>query len=237
LRLVTPVPTSIARPLIEGLRTEVVCISSQAAQLFPAIRPVSYAGAVERALKRELPDESLIDNIASYPSHVLLRREGILCDVRQTKTDVSANGLFSVIQELGGASGYLYANILWRLRGWVDRCVGGVGMSGKGNTGPLRKGDRVHFWYVQELEPGSRLLLRAEMKLPGRAWLEFRLLPQTAGKTLIRCCAWFEPRGLVGELYWWFLYPIHLLIFRGMLQAVCRRAAGSECGQSAMAAH
>jgi hypothetical protein len=93
------------------------------------------------------------------------------------------------------------------------------------SRGPLNKNDHVDFWYVQDLEAGRRLLLRAEMKLPGRAWLEFLLSPQARGRTLVRCCAWFEPRGLSGELYWWVLYPVHILIFRGMVQAVCRKAA------------
>ena len=92
---------------------------------------------------------------------------------------------------------------------------------------PLNEKDHVDFWYVQDLEPGRRLLLRAEMKLPGRAWLEFLLSPQPGGRTLVRCFAWFEPHGLLGELYWWVLYPVHILIFRGMVQAVCQKAVGS----------
>jgi uncharacterized protein YbjT (DUF2867 family) len=226
LRLVTPLPTSIARPLIEGLRTEVVCKSTLAAELFPAIHPMSYAAAVEKTMSRTLPDDSLTENIAVQRAHVFIRREGVLCDVRQGVADASPNAVFSVITRLGGSNGYLYANRLWRLRGWLDRCLGGVGM--KPSLSPaLNEKDHVDFWYVQDLEAGRRLLLRAEMKLPGRAWLEFLLSPQPGGRTLIRCSAWFEPRGLLGELYWWVLYPIHIMIFRGMVRAVCRRAAGS----------
>jgi hypothetical protein len=81
---------------------------------------------------------------------------------------------------------------------------------------------------VQDLQADRRLLLQAEMKVPGRGWLEFLLFPQAAGHTFVRCCGWFEPRGLLGELYWWALYPIHILIFRGMVQAVCTRAAGQS---------
>ena len=97
----------------------------------------------------------------------------------------------------------------------------------KRNSGraPLNKNDHIDFWHVQDLEADRRLLLRAEMKLPGRAWLEFLISPQPSDRTVVRCCAWFEPRGLLGELYWWVLYPIHILIFRGMVQAVCREAA------------
>jgi hypothetical protein len=134
--------------------------------------------------------------------------------------------LFSVITRLGGSNGYLYANSLWRFRGWLDQCLGGVGTRRNLGYGPLNKNDHIDFWYVQALEAGRRLVLRAEMKLPGRAWLEFLLSPQPSGRTLVRCSAWFEPRGLLGELYWWALYPIHVLIFKGMVQALCRKAAG-----------
>jgi len=225
LRLVTPIPTSIARPLIEGLRTEVVCRSTRAAELFPAIRPMGYTAAIEKTLTRTLPDDSLSETLPFHPPHVFVRRDGILCDVRQAVADASPNDVFSVITHLGGSNGYLYANSLWRIRGWLDRCLGGSGMRHSLSRGPLSKNDHVDFWYVQDLEAGRRLLLRAEMKLPGRAWLEFLLSPQARGRTLVRCCAWFEPRGLLGELYWWVLYPVHILIFRGMVQAVGRKAA------------
>jgi uncharacterized protein YbjT (DUF2867 family) len=224
LRLVTPIPTSIARPLIEGLRTEVVCRSTRAAELFPAIRPMGYAAAIERTLTRTLPDDSLRETLPCRPAHVFTRRDGVLCDVRQAVADASPKDVFSVITHLGGSNGYLYANSLWRIRGWLDRCLGGVGMKRSLGSAYLNKNDHIDLWYVQDLEADRRLLLRAEMKLPGRAWLEFLASPQPSGRTLVRCCAWFEPRGLLGELYWWVLYPVHILIFRGLVQAVCRKA-------------
>jgi uncharacterized protein YbjT (DUF2867 family) len=224
LRLVSPIPTLIARPLIEGLRTEVVCKNTRAAELFPAIRPMSYAAAIEKTLTRTLPDHSLNEILPLHPAHVFVRRDGILCDVRQALVDAPPNDVFSVITRLGGSNGYLYANSLWRIRGWLDRCLGGVGMKRNLAHGPLTRNDHVDFWYVQDLEADRRLLLRAEMKLPGRAWLEFLVSPQSSGRTLVRCCAWFEPLGLLGELYWWALYPIHGLIFRGMVHAVCKKA-------------
>ena len=227
LRLVTPIPTSIARPLIEGLRTEVVCKSTRAAELFPAIRPLGYAAAIERTLTRTLPDDSLRQTLPCRPGHVFTRRDGVLCDVRQAVADASPKDVFSVITHIGGSNGYLYANSLWRIRGWLDRCLGGVGMKRSPGSVHLNKNDYIDLWYVQDLEADSRLLLRAEMKLPGRAWLEFLVSPQPSGRTLVRCCAWFEPHGLLGELYWWVLYPVHILIFRGMVQAMCRKAARS----------
>ncbi len=233
LRLVTPIPTSIARPLIEGLRTEVVCKSTRAAALFPAIRPMGYAAAIEKTLSRTLPDDSLRETLPCRPAHVLTRRDGVLCDVRQAVADASPKDVFSVITQIGGSNGYLYANSLWRIRGWLDRCLGGVGMRRSPGSAHLNKNDYIDLWYVQDLKADSRLLLRAEMKIPGRAWLEFLVSPQPSGRTLVRCCAWFEPRGLLGELYWWVLCPVHILIFRGMVQAMCRKAARSVTIQPA----
>jgi uncharacterized protein YbjT (DUF2867 family) len=224
LRLVTPIPSSIARPLIEGLRTEVVCQSDRASRLFPAIRPMGYEDAIHKTLNRALPDQAMKETLPREPAHVFLRRDGVLCDVRQEITDSTPRELFSVLTKLGGANGYLYANNLWRIRGLIDQWIGGVGMKNVLERPELSASDSFDFWYVQELETDRRLLLRAAMKVPGRAWLEFILAPAPHGKTLFRCCAWFEPRGLLGELYWWGLYPIHILIFRGLVRAVCRKA-------------
>lgn len=232
LRLITPLPTSITRPLIEGLRTEVVCQSANAAELFPGIRPVGYSEAIATTLARAVPHASFLAAVPSTTGHFFVRKEGLLCDIRQEVADASPAAVFSVISRLGGSNGYLYANSLWRMRGWMDSWMGGVGMTrGLTETG-LSKDGRTDFWYVEDFDVNRRLLLRAEMKLPGRAWLEFLLSPQAEGKTLVRCCAWFEPRGLLGELYWWVLYPIHILIFRGMVRKICDRA---RLGSAAMA--
>jgi uncharacterized protein YbjT (DUF2867 family) len=225
LRLLTPIPTSIARLLIEGLRTEVVCSSTRAEELFPSIQPMSYSDAIEQALSRPLPDDALRAKLPFHPAHVFVRQEGLVCDVRQKVADASLADVFSVLTRLGGSNGYLYANTLWWIRGWIDACIRGVGMKHRHSRTVLKKNDRFDFWLVQDLQTDSCLLLQAVMKVPGRAWLEFLLFPQPAGHTLVRCCAWFEPRGLSGELYWWALYPIHILIFRGMVQAVCTIAA------------
>jgi uncharacterized protein YbjT (DUF2867 family) len=228
LRLVTPIPSSIARPLIEGLRTEVVCKSDKAAQLFPSIRPMAYEDAIHKTLNRALPDQMMRDAIPREPAHVFVRREGMLCDVRQETTEATPAELFGVLTKLGGADGYLYANNLWRIRGLIDQWVGGVGMKNVLDRKSLSASDSFDFWYVQELDVDRRLLLRAAMRMPGRAWLEFILAPALHGKTLFRCCAWYEPRGLLGELYWWALYPVHILIFRGLVRAVSRKALSTR---------
>jgi len=103
---------------------------------------------------------------------------------------------------------------------WVAWVCGGEGVA----TKSPREGDSVDFWRVEEVKPNHSLLLRAEMKLPGRAWLQFALRPAVSGGTLLRCSAWFEPRGIAGEIYWWGLYPVHVMIFRGLVKAIQQRA-------------
>jgi hypothetical protein len=110
----------------------------------------------------------------------------------------------------------------------IDQWIGGVGMKNVPDRKSLSASDSFDFWYVQELDVDRRLLLRAAMRMPGRAWLEFILAPAPHGKTLFRCCAWYEPRGLLGELYWWALYPVHILIFRGLVRAVSRKALSAR---------
>ena len=157
LNLVTPFPAAITRPLIEGLKTEVVCTSDQAARLFPQIVPMGYRAAVELALSRTGPDKSVRAMMGRNDSHISLRRQGYICDVRQTRINAPAARVFAVLQGLGGKPGWLYANLLWQMRGWLDRCVGGVGMS-RGRTGgaQLQAGDCVDFWRVEEVIPEKK---------------------------------------------------------------------------------
>jgi uncharacterized protein YbjT (DUF2867 family) len=234
LNLVTPFPASITRPLIEGLRTEVVCGSDSAAKLFPGIIPMRYAAAVQKAVYGTGPDKSIHEVIARDTPHVALRRQGYICDVRQLRVNAPAAQIFGVLQGLGGKSGWPYANPLWQLRGWMDVLMGGVGMS-RGRTGgaTLQAGDGVDFWRVEKIAPGESISFRAEMKLPGRAWLQFSLLAESRDCTLLSCYAWFEPRGLAGELYWAALYPIHVLIFRGMVRAIARQSEDHFRSQAA----
>jgi uncharacterized protein YbjT (DUF2867 family) len=225
LKLVTPLPASVARPLIEGLRTEVVCTSTAAEDLFPDIHPVSYSEAVTIAQQRPLPDVSFTQGIADDQSHTSVIREGLICDISQALVHARPEQIFSILQSLGGESGWLYLNWLWQLRGLLDRGLGGIGMTRhETRKGPFKAGNYVDFWRIENVAVPQTLLLRAEMKLPGRAWLQFVLTPKADGHTLLRCCAWFEPRGLAGEIYWWALYPIHQLIFLGMVRAIKKQA-------------
>ncbi|MBV9573264.1 MAG: SDR family oxidoreductase [Acidobacteriales bacterium] len=223
LDLVTPVPPAVSRPLIEGLRSESVCTNTLAARLFPSIHPVSYAAAVQKALERSAPSMPLPSMGGS--SHRTFRAEGIICDVRESIVHAPVERVFELIGNVGGKNGWFYANFLWSGRGRIDRLFGGVGMKrGRPRLSGIETGDVIDFWQVERADAPNSVLLRAEMKLPGEAWLQFNLTPQQDGRTLLRCCAWFQPRGLAGEIYWCGLYPIHAIIFSGMLRAIRNRA-------------
>jgi uncharacterized protein YbjT (DUF2867 family) len=223
LDLVTPFPPAVSRPLIEGLRSESICASALASELFPEIRPISYAAAVTKALGGSAPCLTLPQLLP--PVHQIVRAEGMICDLREVVVNASPDRVFAILENLGGKHGWLSFDVLWRVRGWFDRLMGGVGNS-RGRSRPIgmRAGDVVDFWRVERVEPLRTVLLHAEMKLPGAAWLHFGLRPDISGRTLLRCCAWFQPKGLFGEIYWYLLYPIHLLIFSKLITAVSRRA-------------
>jgi uncharacterized protein YbjT (DUF2867 family)/uncharacterized protein YndB with AHSA1/START domain len=227
--LVSPVPATIAQPLIEGLRHEAVARDLSALSDF-AFRPMSYRAALELALDRMLTGEvqSVWAQSASasrLPAHAvrLTGREGMIAENRSVLVNVSPARAFALVTSLGGRTGWLYANPLWRLRGTLDRLSGGTGMRrGRRHPTAIRVGDPIDFWRVEAVEPGSRVLLRAEMKLPGRAWLEFVVTPEGAG-TRIAMTALFEPKGVWGRAYWWSLYPAHRFIFGGMLREAAAR--------------
>jgi len=222
LDLVTPFSPAVSRPLIEGMRSESVCTTTLAAHLFPAIRPVSYDEALRKCLERSGPSLPLPQTSAP---HLTIREQGIVCDLRRCDVNASAQRIFSVVANLGGRNGWFYGNILWQMRDWFDRLIGGVGMSrGRSRAIGLQAGDVIDFWRVERVEVPRSVLLRAEMKVPGEAWLEFAITAETPSRATLACRAWFEPRGLLGEIYWWGLYPIHLLVFRGMIRGIKHQA-------------
>ena len=151
-----------------------------------------------------------------------------LIDRRQIHVAVDADRAFSPIARIGGQRGWYFGNWLWRTRGAVDLLMGGVGMRrGRRNPDAPAVGDALDFWRVEAYEPGRRLRLAAEMKVPGRAWLEFEVVPDASG-ALVHQTAVFEPTGLSGRLYWYMLLPVHAMIFGGMLRQIAQRARGSR---------
>jgi hypothetical protein len=152
----------------------------------------------------------------------------MIVDRRTVDIAAPAEVVFAEVERLGGRSGWPYANLLWRLRGVADRAVGGVGMRlGRRDPDHVRVGDAVDFWRVEDVRQPALLRLRAEMRLPGRAWLQYEVEPSTDGHSsrLVQS-AFFEPRGLWGLVYWYGLSPVHPTIFRGMARSLAARAVG-----------
>jgi hypothetical protein len=147
-----------------------------------------------------------------------------LVDARAVHVTASPAAAFAAVRRVGGAAGWYYGNWLWRVRGFLDLLFGGVGMRrGRRHPEGLAVGDTVDFWRVEAYEPDRRLRLVAEMKLPGRAWLEFEVHPNGDG-AMIRQTAVFDPIGVLGLMYWYGIYPVHARVFAGMLRGAARAA-------------
>ncbi len=231
VHLVTPIPAVLARPLIDGLKNEVVVRDTTARRLFPEVVPVGYREAVCRALARLDAGEvetSWSDALASSqgdrPAVRLESREGMILERRELRVAASRARVFAAFSGIGGRRGWLFMDWAWRLRGALDRLVGGVGLRrGRRDPDGLRPGDALDFWRVEAVEPPTLLRLRAEMKVPGRAWLQFEVR-EAEGSTLLAQTAFFAPKGLVGLLYWYALYPLHARIFSGLVRRLAERA-------------
>lgn len=237
---VTPIPAALAAPLIEGLRNDVIVRDAGAQRLFPDLHPMDYQTAVAAAvaqLETGQVDTTWSDALSSSQGAraavVLTTEAGLMIERRQRTVRASPETVYGVFTSLGGRHGWLYANGLWRLRGLLDRLVGGVGMRrGRRDATKVRVGDALDFWRVEAVEPGHLLRLRAEMKVPGRAWLQFEATPRSTGGTALVQTALFAPKGVWGLLYWYGLYPVHGLIFAGLVAAVARHAeARARAGQ------
>ncbi|WP_022836340.1 SDR family oxidoreductase [Salisaeta longa] len=234
---VTPVSSTIARPLIEGLDNEVTVDRPEVARtMFPSVRPISYEAAVRLALRRaasgDLPTvwNSAQSSVPSAPDDTptLEVTEGLFRETRTATVQTSPAAAFAEIERLGGRNGWGYADSLWRLRGRIDQLLGGVGFrAGRRDAETLRPGDAVDFWRVEALEANRLVRFRAEMKLPGRAWLQYEVTP-AAAETRITQTVFFEPRGLWGTLYWYLVAPVHRWVFRGMLRALTQRIRQRE---------
>jgi len=232
VHIVTPIPASIARPLIDGLRNEVIVRGAVAHELFPDLKPMDYQSAVLLALSdleaRHVEtswSDALVNSQGDIVPVALSTQEGMIIERRQEIVSTSPASVFKMINRLGGRTGWLYLDWAWRLRGWIDRLVGGVGLRrGRRDPEEVRMGDAIDFWRAEAVEPDKRLLLRAEMKLPGRAWLQFEALPYNVGRTRLVQTAFFAPKGLLGLAYWYLLYPFHRIIFAGLIRNLARRA-------------
>ena len=241
LGLVTPLHARIGRKLVDSLRNETIVRDASAMARFPVPR-LGVGDAIAWALREE--DVALARTRWSDPAALNdgrgrahgrgdRRIAARLVDCRRARAAVSPSRAFAPIQRIGGDRGWYCATWLWRLRGLIDRMLGGVGMRrGRRHPVELRAGDPLDFWRVEDFEPGRLLRLRAEMKLPGRAWLQFEVEPADGGSRITQT-AIFDPRGLGGLLYWYALYPVHWIIFRGMLRGIVDWAEGRSADRVA----
>ncbi|MDE2861580.1 MAG: DUF2867 domain-containing protein [Chloroflexota bacterium] len=229
---VTPIPAGISKALVEGLRNDVVVTDTVAATTFPHIQPRGYAEAIA-GVTRDL-DEGRIDTSwsdsagnrsASGEPVRLESREGMIIERRRLSVSAPARDVYRVFTGIGAARGWFFANWTWRLRGMADRLLGGAGLRrGRRHPDDLRVGDAVDFWRVEDLVADRLMRLRAEMKLPGRAWLQYEVWETEDGETHLEQTAAFIPKGLAGLLYWYALYPVHSWIFGGLAKAISGRA-------------
>ena len=229
LGLVTPVYARIGRKLIESLRHDSIVRDPSALTAFD-FRPMGTRAAVAAALRNE--DRAFAETrwsdarSSSGPERSWggVRFGTRLVDSRTVRVAAPPPAAFAPIRRIGGATGWYYGNVLWRVRGLLDLLAGGVGVRrGRRDPERLAPGDTVDWWRVERCEPDRRLRLAAEMKVPGRAWLEFEVT-EDAGGSIIRQTAEFDPAGVAGLLYWYALWPAHALLFDGMLREIARRA-------------
>jgi uncharacterized protein YbjT (DUF2867 family) len=238
--LITPVPASIARPLAESLRHEVVCAEHDIEEYVPGPAdgtgegPIGFERAVELALRRvqeaDVTTRWSTASVPGTPSDPLPTDPdwtggSLYTDVREAVVEASPERLWRVIEGIGGENGWYSFPLAWAVRGWMDRLVGGVGLRrGRRDRARLRVGDSLDFWRVEEIEPGKLLRLRAEMRVPGLAWLELAVEQDEQGRTVYRQRAVFHPHGLAGHAYWWSVAPFHGVVFGGMVRNIAAAA-------------
>jgi len=231
LIFITPVPYSIAKALVQGLKSETVIQNQNAEKYFPDIHPRPYEEAVALAMS-EIENNQVISHWCDSSA----KEE---CDIKgkdRVKGMVStyqiardfgrlpAEKVFDSAQSIGGYHGWFQQNWLWRFRGFLDKIIGGPGVNrGRRDPAALRIGDSLDFWKVVDLKKGKRLLLFAQMKLPGKAWLEFSIKENNLVQT-----SYFIPKGLWGRIYWILTMPFHALVFRGLSKGILKKAQTSS---------
>lgn len=234
LNFVTPVPVSIGRTLIESLTSNTVCRDSRAREVF-SFQPQSFYEVVKQALL-PIQNDGYIETHWTGASHgsqeFLGETTNVKADVRKREVKAPPERVFQQIQCIGGDNGWYFADFLWRIRGFIDKRLGGVGLNrGRRDAYELFKGEAVDFFRVEDIVANQRLLLKAEMKTGGSAWLEFKVEENDQGHTLLTQTAYYYPHGLIGYSYWFLVYPIHAYVFGGMIREIAKNAK-KEQGQT-----
>ena len=226
LNLFTPVPFTIAKALIEGLKSEVVIQNQNAKKYFPKIVPMSYEDAVKSAIK-EIEENQVISRWNDKGDGVWEKigqkeiSKAIFIDRKEEDiSNIEPSKVYQSFIGIGGDNGWFDFDFLWELRGIIDKLIGGVGLKrGRRSQCDLRISDCLDFWKVVDLKENERLLLYAQMKLPGSAWLEFKI----QDNKLIQS-AYFYPKGVLGRLYWYALIPLHYFVFNNMIKSIVKKA-------------
>jgi len=232
VHMVTPIHWRVVLPLIEGLRARLVVHDDLAKRLFPQIKPLDFQTATHLALRRVKFDEvetswsdALVTTAGDVKPYTFKVEKGLMIEHRQMVVEESPEAVFRAYTGLGGERGWLYMDWAWEIRGWLDKLVGGVGLRrGRRHPDEIFMGESLDFWRVEALEPNRLMRLRAEMKVPGDAWLQFESLPQEDGRTLLRVNAYFDVHGLIGLVYWYAMFPFHKFIFDGLTRRLASRA-------------
>ncbi len=227
LNLFTPVPFTVAKALIEGLKSEVIIQNDNAKKYFPQIKPISFYDSVKKAIKQIEQNQVISrwsDNsgIIWDKDHSKEINSAIFFDRKELDiSNISKEKVYKSFMSIGGDKGWFDYDFLWEIRGFIDKIIGGVGLKrGRRNQNELRIGESLDFWRVVDIKENERLLLFAQMKVPGSAWLEFKI----ENNKLIQS-AYFYPKGLLGRLYWYGLIPIHYLVFNNMVKSIVKNAS------------
>ncbi len=231
VHMVTPIHWRVVLPLIEGLRARLVVHDDQARKLFPQIQSMDFRSALHLALGRVLSDrvetswsDALVNTAGDVAPYRFTIEEGLMLERRRMLLDLPPETVFQAYTGIGGERGWLYMDWAWALRGWMDKAIGGVGIRrGRRHPDDIRAGESLDFWRVEAVEKDRMLRLRAEMKVPGKAWLQFESTPQD-GKTLLTETAYYEPRGFWGFVYWYAMWPFHAFLFDGLIRRLAARA-------------
>src|SRR5512143_295135 len=231
VHMVTPIHWRVVLPLIEGLHARLVVHDGEAQELFPQIHPMDFRTALRTALGNVLSDkvqtswsDALVNTAGDVKPYAFTVEAGLMMERRTMLLDLPPDVVYRAYTGIGGTRGWLYMDWAWALRGWMDKVIGGVGIRrGRRHPDDILAGESLDFWRVEAVERNRLLRLRAEMKVPGKAWLQFEATPQD-GKTLLTETAYYEPRGFFGFLYWYAMWPFHAFLFDGLIRRLAARA-------------
>ncbi|MBK1789642.1 SDR family oxidoreductase [Persicirhabdus sediminis] len=234
---VTPISNDLAVPIIKSVISSVVADTAMAEKYFPQVVPMPFERAVKLALEKS--EQKMIETrwsgaMGNRKTTELHDSQGMIKEIRSIYADVQPEHAYAAFTTLGGEEGWLAWNWAWVIRGRFDALIGGPGLRrGRRHPSEIAVGDAVDFWRVEKVIPQRELLLRAEMKVPGPAWLQFKVEPEGDGCRIFQT-AYFEPIGLAGVLYWYALYPVHRLIFNAMISALAARAESFASGEKSI---